>query len=120
MKLADDLWPSCAAGLSQLLHGEWLGHQWSRAGLAKRMRWLVLDEGDLLMSGGYAAPIEQLLEVLPPPLHVPPAGGFYGYHTTLQSLCPCKPRCIRFGWWGTQVPPHIQSICAVLRSPQIL
>lgn len=56
----------CAAGaLQQLLHGGWIGSQWSREGLPKRLRWLVVDEADLLLSGGFAAATEQLLEVLP-------------------------------------------------------
>ncbi len=55
-------------GLQQLLHGNWMGPQWSREGLAKRMRWLVADEADMLLSGGFAAATNQLLEV-PPPTH---------------------------------------------------
>lgn len=53
-----------SGALQQLLHGGWMGGQWSREGLPKRLRWLVVDEADLLLSGGFAAATEQLLEML--------------------------------------------------------
>ena len=58
---------AAVGGLQQLLHGDWMGPQWSRGGLAKRMRWLVADEADMLLSGGFAAATQQLLEVPPAP-----------------------------------------------------
>lgn len=53
-----------SGALQQLLHGGWLGNQWSREGLPKRLKWLIVDEADLLLSGGFATATEQLLEML--------------------------------------------------------
>ena len=49
--------------MQQVLHGAWYGWQWSREGLPHRTRHLVLDEADLLLSGGFKDQTERLLEV---------------------------------------------------------
>ncbi len=46
-----------------MLHGSWLGAEWSRGGMPRRMRYVVLDEADLLLSGGFADATGRLLEV---------------------------------------------------------
>ena len=52
-----------AGGMQQLLYGAWYGWQWSREGLPHRVRHLVLDEADLLLSGGFLDQTQRLLEV---------------------------------------------------------
>lgn len=56
-------WALLAGALHSMLHGAWLGAEWSREGLPRRVRYLVLDEADLLLSGGFADATGRLLEV---------------------------------------------------------
>jgi hypothetical protein len=52
--------------MQQVLYGAWYGWQWSREGLPHRTRHLVLDEADLLLSGGFLDQTQRLLEVRAP------------------------------------------------------
>lgn len=66
-KIQHQRWPTSdvarAGGMQQLLYGAWYGWQWSREGLPHRVRHLVLDEADLLLSGGFLDQTQRLLEV---------------------------------------------------------
>lgn len=52
-----------AGGLHGLLHSTWFGQHWSREGLPHRIRHVVLDEADALLSGGFADATNRILEV---------------------------------------------------------